>query len=187
MALVDDARSVVLVEGISDQIAVETLAQRMGRKLGDERVIVIPIGGAHAAKHFVPRFAGRADLKLSGLVDRAEAVYFARALEEVGLMDPSSETIEEHGFFICDADLEDELIRSVDEQGMEQLLASENDLSAFRSLQNQPVWRDKSFHAQMHRWLRSVALRGSRYAQLLVLTADRERIPRPLLDLVHRI
>ncbi|MFW2380608.1 MAG: TOPRIM nucleotidyl transferase/hydrolase domain-containing protein [Acidimicrobiales bacterium] len=187
LALVDDARSVVLVEGISDQIAVETLAMRMGRKLGEERVVVIPIGGAHAAKHFVPCFAGRADLKLSGLVDRAEAVYFARALAEAGVMDPASETIEGQGFFVCDADLEDELIRSVDEPEMEQLLASEGDLSAFRSLQNQPGWRDKPFHAQMHRWLRSVALRGSRYAQLVVVTADSERLPPPLLDLVHRI
>jgi hypothetical protein len=36
------AEAVVLAEGISDQIAVETLAARRGRTLGAERVVVLP-------------------------------------------------------------------------------------------------------------------------------------------------
>jgi hypothetical protein len=40
------ARSIVLVEGISDQIAVETLAGLQARDLTKEGVVVVPIGGA---------------------------------------------------------------------------------------------------------------------------------------------
>ncbi len=43
-----NARAVVLVEGISDQRAVATLAQRRGRDLEAEGVSILPIGGAHA-------------------------------------------------------------------------------------------------------------------------------------------
>src|ERR1700761_5970796 len=39
------ARAVVLVEGVSDQIAVETLAGRRGRRLGAEGVTVL-LGGS---------------------------------------------------------------------------------------------------------------------------------------------
>ena len=47
LARADSARTVVLVEGVSDQIAVETLAGRHGRDLAAEGVVVLPAGGAH--------------------------------------------------------------------------------------------------------------------------------------------
>ena len=50
------ARAVVLVEGVSDQIAVETLAGRRGRCLGAEGVTVVPVGGAHAIARYLRRF-----------------------------------------------------------------------------------------------------------------------------------
>jgi hypothetical protein len=56
----DDARAIVLVEGVSDQIAIETLAARRGRDLATEGVAVVPIGGAQAVTPFVTRF-GRED------------------------------------------------------------------------------------------------------------------------------
>ena len=39
------ARAVVLVEGVSDQRALEALAERRGRNLEAERVAIVPIGG----------------------------------------------------------------------------------------------------------------------------------------------
>src|ERR687883_1328108 len=47
LARVDDAAAMVLVEGISDQIALETAAVGRGRDLEAERVVIVPIGGAH--------------------------------------------------------------------------------------------------------------------------------------------
>jgi len=40
--------AVVLVEGASDRIALETLARRQGRDLGAEGVSIVAIGGAQA-------------------------------------------------------------------------------------------------------------------------------------------
>jgi hypothetical protein len=41
-------KAVVLVEGESDRVAVETLAARWGRVLVSEGVAVVVVGGAHA-------------------------------------------------------------------------------------------------------------------------------------------
>src|SRR3954469_16974731 len=53
MAEVGNATTVVLVEGVSDQIALETAAACLGRDLQAERVVVVPIGGAHAIGRFL--------------------------------------------------------------------------------------------------------------------------------------
>src|SRR5438270_7291637 len=68
-----DAHAVVLVEGISDQIAVETLAVRLGRDLAGEGIAVVPIGGAHAIGRFLTRLGPQgANTRLAGLYDIGE-------------------------------------------------------------------------------------------------------------------
>src|SRR5438445_9026733 len=48
--------AVVLVEGMSDQAAVQTLAERAGRDLRAEGVFVVPMGGATNIGHFADLF-----------------------------------------------------------------------------------------------------------------------------------
>src|SRR5919201_179658 len=84
-----DARAVVLVEGISDQIALETLARRRGRDLDAERISVVPIGGAQAIGHFLNLFGPeRLDLGLAGLCDAQKESDFRRRLQAGGLRPP---------------------------------------------------------------------------------------------------
>ena len=49
-------RAMILVEGVSDQRALEALARRRGRELESEGISVMPIGGAHANGHHLERF-----------------------------------------------------------------------------------------------------------------------------------
>jgi hypothetical protein len=66
-------RAVVLVEGMSDQAAVETLAHRRGRDLVAKNVAVVAMGGATNLGHFLERFGPSGiDVKLAGLCDAAE-------------------------------------------------------------------------------------------------------------------
>ena len=161
-----DATTVILVEGASDKAAVEAVAGRHGRRLAAEGTVVVAMGGAHAVGRVADRLADRPELRVTGLCDRGEASFFAAASIE---------------FHSCDADLEDELIRCVDRSELERLLAAEGDLAAFRTLQKQGPWRDRSFPEQMHRWLRAGAQRNLRYAHLIPLTADVDRLPPPLV------
>jgi predicted ATP-dependent endonuclease of OLD family len=74
-------QAVVLVEGISDQQAIEALARRHGRDLAAEGVAVVPIGGAQAIGGFLERLGPRGlDVRLAGLCDVAEERHFRRGL-----------------------------------------------------------------------------------------------------------
>jgi hypothetical protein len=182
LARAESARSVLLVEGISDQIALETLAGRLGRDLEAERIVIVPVGGAQALSrhlgHFGPQGKG---LAVTGLCDAREEGLFRRGLAASGLGWPKNRReMEQLGFFVCVDDLEDELIRAAGRAATETLLESQGDLGPFQTLQNQPAWRGRAFESQMHRWLRAGARRNLRYARLLTLSLHPDRLPRPL-------
>src|SRR5438270_925849 len=65
-----EARAVILVEGISDRSALETLASRRGRDLAAEGVVVVPIGGAQAIGRYLDLYGPQGlGLTLPGLHD----------------------------------------------------------------------------------------------------------------------
>ena len=162
LARVEGAHMIVLVEGLSDQIAVETLAMRRGRDLEAEGVVVVPIGGAHAVGRFVSRFSDR---QLVGLCDVGEEDVFRRSLERI---------------HACVLDLEDELIRALGAAGVEAAIRAEGDLPSFHTFQKQPAWRGRPVEAQLRRYLGSADRRSLRYARVLVEALDLERVPEPL-------
>jgi hypothetical protein len=176
------ARVVVLVEGVSDQIAVETLARRHGRDLAGEGVVVLPIGGAHGAARCVRRFGPEGTgARLAGLCDSGEAHIFRRALAAGGLAAADSPAdLECLGFFVCVQDLEDELIRAAGVALVTEVFEAHGDLGAFRTMQGQPAWRGRDEAAQLRRFLGAGAQRKLRYARLLTEVITLDRMPRPL-------
>lgn len=76
------SRAVLLVEGTSDQAALEALAERRGRALDSEGISIVQMGGATNIDRFLDLFGPRGrDVRLAGLCDAAEEGYFRRALE----------------------------------------------------------------------------------------------------------
>ncbi|MDG4771666.1 TOPRIM nucleotidyl transferase/hydrolase domain-containing protein [Solwaraspora sp. WMMD792] len=180
---IDRAVALVLVEGVSDQIAVETAAAGRGWDFDAERVAVVPIGGAHATGRFLTGLGPlRSRVRLAGLCDLAEADIVRRGLAAAGVGTPRTRTdLADLGFFVCVDDLEDELIRALGVQTVETVLDSQGDLGSFRTLQGQPAWRDRRPAAQLRRFMGSGSRRKSRYARLLVEAAvARDTLPRPL-------
>ena len=174
-----NARAVVLVEGISDQRAVATLAQRRGRDLEAEGVSILPIGGAHAIGTYLERFGPRGlDLKVAGLCDVGEEGTFRRALERAGLgADLTRDDMEELGFYVCVADLEDELVRALGSAAVLRIVEAEGELGPFRTFQKQPAKRELRLEEQLWRFMWN---RKIRYAPLLVEALDLGSVPRPL-------
>jgi hypothetical protein len=175
-------RTVVLVEGLSDRRALETLAERRGRNLAAERIAIVPIGGAQAIGPSLDRFGPRGlDVGVAGLCDAAEERHFARALERAGLgSNLTRADLEARGFYVCDADLEDELIRSLGAEAVLELLDARGELGSFRTLQKQPAWRGRPIEEQLRRFLGSHSGRKIEYGSLLVGALPLDRIPRPL-------
>ena len=175
-------RAVVLVEGASDKLAVETLAERRCRNLKAEGVSVLAIGGAQAIVRFISRFGPQGlDLQLAGLCDAAEERSFQHGLERAGLgSDLTRADLERLGFYVCVADLEDELIRALGAASVVEVVDAHGDLGRFRTLQKQPEWRGRTTEEQLRRFMGSGGRRKIRYARLLVDALDLTQVPRPL-------
>jgi hypothetical protein len=175
-------RGVVLVEGVSDQLAVEALARRRGRDLGAEGISVVPIGGATNIGRFLELFGPTGhNVRLAGLCDAAEERDFRRRLGRAGLgSDLSRAEMEALGFFVCVADLEDELIRSLGTARVEQLIDAHGETRQFRTFQKQPAQRGRTAAAQLRRFLGTRSGRKIEYASLLVDALDLTQVPRAL-------
>jgi hypothetical protein len=81
---------------------------------------------------------------------------------------------------VCDADLEDELIRALGADVVLAVAEVHGDLGSFRTLQKQEAWRGRPVEEQLRRFLGSGARRKVRYARLLVEALDLACVPRPL-------
>jgi hypothetical protein len=181
-AVFADPLAVVLVEGISDRQAVEALARRRGRDLEAERISIVPIGGAQAIGRFLNLYGPQGlGVRLAGLCDAGEEGDFRRGLERAGFGSDLSRTeMEALGFYVCDADLEEELIRALGVASVEQVVDAEGELGSFRTLQKQPPWKGRAAEEQLRRFMGSGGGRKIRYARLLVDALDLTEVPRPL-------
>ena len=169
----------VLVEGHSDRVAVETLAARLGHDLVAQQVTVVPMGGATSIGRFVTRYgpAGAAH-RLVGLCDRAESAYVLRALERADLGSPVH-------LEVCDADLEDELVRCLGTDAVLDVIDRAGELASFRLLQRQPAQRARPLPAQLHRFFAGRSGHKLTYARLLVEALPAGKAPPPLTALVQ--
>jgi hypothetical protein len=180
-----NARAVILVEGRSDQAALDSLALRRGWDLTAEGIGVVPMGGITNIGKFAQALGPRGlGVRLAGLCDAAEEPYVARSLHRMGLGSAlTREEAEALGFFVCEADLEDELIRALGTAAVEHIIQIEGELGSFRRFQDQPAQRGRSVHAHLRRFMGTRAGRKIRYGSLLVGALELDRVPRAL-DLV---
>jgi hypothetical protein len=166
-------RAAVLLEGPSDVAAVDALAAQRGRDLADEGVCVLPMGGAMSVGRFV-RLLGPTGLglRLTGLCDERERPYYARALD--------GENAARQRFYVCAADLEDELIRALGVTRVKELVRAEGDERALQTFLRQPAQQGRTAHQQLRRFLGTKKGRKIHYGRVLVEALDADRVPAPL-------
>jgi hypothetical protein len=170
----------VLVEGESDRAAVETLAARLGLPLADLGVQVVAMGGITNIGHHLVAL-GEQDVRVGGLYDAGEERFVIKGLDRVGLRPFAATTpLTELGFFRCDQDLEDELIRAIGIDKFLALIAAEGELRSFSRLQGQPAQRGRTTTQQLHRFIGSKGGRKERYGRRLAEVLPLDRVPAPL-------
>jgi hypothetical protein len=160
---------VVLVEGITDRIALEAVAARLGRDLAGDAVEIVPIGGAQAIRRAFAPYAGE---RVAGLCDAGEERWFRRVLGDAT--------------YVCVKDLEDELIRALGPERVQEVVAANGELETFRNFQNQLFWRGRPVEGQLRRWLQNGG-RQHRYPPLLVEAMGPEELPRPLTGALEHV
>ncbi|AGK77863.1 hypothetical protein SFUL_2924 [Streptomyces microflavus DSM 40593] len=171
-------RTAVLLEGPSDAAAVNALAESRSRDLAAEGVCVLPMGGAMS----VARFAGLLGpsglgIRLTGLCDERERGFYERGWERAGAG-------AEQEFFVCVADLEEELIRTLGVTRVEALVQAEGDLRALQIFLRQPAQQGRSPQQQLRRFLGTKKGRKIHYGRALVQALGPDRAPAPLDDLL---
>jgi hypothetical protein len=154
---------VILVEGVTDRIALEAVAVKLGLDLTAGRIEIVPIGGAQAVRR---AYAEREGERVVGLCDAREERYFRRVLGDAT--------------FVCVENLEDELIRALGPDRVEKVVAAQGDLETFRGFQNQPHWRGRPLQSQLRRWFHAADNRAKRYPPLLIAALAPDEIPAPL-------
>ena len=128
------------------------------------------------------------DVRLAGLCDAGEEAGFRGNLERAGLGSNLTRVgMERLGFYVCDADLESELIRALGAAVVEQILEAEGELGSFRTFQAQPAWRGRGIDDQLRRFIGTRSGRKIRYGRLLVNALDLNRVPRPLREVLGHV
>jgi len=126
------------------------------------------------------------DVRVGGLYDVGEERFVVNTLDRVGLRPFTATTpLTELGFFRCDRDLEDELIRAVGVDEFLDLIATEGELRSFERLRDQPAQRDRTITQQLHRFIGSKGGRKERYGRRLAQALPLDRVPAPLDGLLH--
>jgi hypothetical protein len=142
------------------------------------------MGGATNIVHFLARYGPDGlNHRLLGLCDADGARGTARALARIG----RTGSLSELGFEVCDADLEDEVIRALGTDAVLEVLAGQGELASFRTLQRQPAQRERPLAAQLHRFFAGRSGNKIEYARLLVDALQPDQAPPPLVRLLDSI
>lgn len=178
--------TVVLVEGESDRIALRVAAAQTGRDLDAEAITVVAMGGITNVRAHAVRLGPTGDgVRLAGLYDAAEESFVCRGLVAAGIADATDPAaLPRLGFFRCNVDLEDELIRALGIDRVEQVIHDAGEARALARLAAMPAQRDWSRLQVLRRFFGSQSGRKARYAALLVADLGADDIPGPLAELL---
>lgn len=121
---------------------------------------------------------------VAGLCDAGEVRFFARALRKRGHDVETRDELGRLGFFVCEGDLEDELIRALGTEGVLAVIERQGELPLLRTLQQQPAQRERTLHAQLHRFFGTKSGRKLRLAAALAAEVPLDRTPAPLRDVL---
>ncbi|MFE1212571.1 TOPRIM nucleotidyl transferase/hydrolase domain-containing protein [Streptomyces albidoflavus] len=169
-------RTAVLLEGLSDLAAVETLAARQGRDLAAEGVCVVQMAGAmNVGRYALTLGPPGLGLRLTGLCDIRERPFYERGFGRAGA--PAD------AVFACSDDLEDELVRALGTARVEELVHAEGDDRAWQTFLRQPAQLGRPRPQQLRRFLGTKKGRKIRYGHLLVEALGPGQVPAPLTHL----
>ena len=161
------------------------MARRRGWDLRAEGVLTLPIGGVTNLGAFIqvlgPCRGSASGWPVCAMPPRWH--YARRALRtgRPGRQTSPSAGLEARGFFVCDADLEDELIRALGTPACRGRSSRRRASSTrFAGSRGSPPNGDAVLNAQLRRFLGTRARRKVRYGSLLIDAMALAHVPRAL-------
>jgi energy-coupling factor transporter ATP-binding protein EcfA2 len=182
------SRKTIFVEGTSDRLVLLALARKQGRNLDAEAVSIVVLHGSGQLKTHL-KILGPAglDVNLGGLCDAHDEEAWRNALEDADIgSDLDRQGAEEIGFFVCDPDLEGQLIAAVGEDVVEELIDAEGETAAWEAFQAQPDSQGEG-KADLLRAFIHKRKRVMRYSPLIVNRLDETDVPAPIRGVLEHV
>lgn len=177
---------VVLLEGASDVAAVRAVAEVL--RVADAHVRYVDLGGVTNVRTRLEHLRiDEPGTDVVGMCDAGEASVVVRALEADGAWIRDVGDLPSYGFFVCHADLEDELIRALGPLRVLEVLDTMGLRSKLYAFQGQPAWRDRELPDQLRRFCGTTSGRKEILARELASALTPETVPEPLRLLVERL
>ena len=185
--MTDGDGPVVLLEGRSDVAAVRTAAATAGVDLDDVRLV--DLGGITNIRSHLAALAREEPgaEQVLGMCDAGETRYVESALQASGLWVRDASDLPSVGFFVCVADLEDELLRALGTRRVLEILDRMGLRGKLDALAQQPAWRDRPLHEQLHRFAGVASGRKELLAAELTAELAPDELPEPLRLLLDRL
>ncbi|MCD2500105.1 hypothetical protein [Microbacterium nymphoidis] len=165
----------LFVEGRSDVAAVVALARSQNVSLAAVEVVslegITNVRRELRAQHDGARTAVLCDAGETGFVTRALAADDLPRLPPVRV-------------FVCDRDLEEELIRALGARRAAEVVRQVGIGDSFDRMSRQPQWRDEPVAAQLRRFAGAGAGRKELLAAAWATALPADAVPRPLADAV---
>jgi hypothetical protein len=183
----DRARAVVLLEGRSDIAAVRAAAAAAEVDLSDVRLV--DLGGITNVRRRLSDLACEPDaaVPVLGMCDVGEARFLIAALEATGHWLRDASDLPSAGFFVCVEDLEDELLRALGPRRVMGVLDRMGLREKLDALAQQPAWRARPLHDQLHRFAGVASGRKELLAGELTAELAADELPEPLQLLLQRL
>ncbi|GAB3712292.1 TOPRIM nucleotidyl transferase/hydrolase domain-containing protein [Mariniluteicoccus flavus] len=181
-----NARTVVLLEGASDVAAVRALMETSG--IDPRPIELLSLQGVTNVGRVLKEIRlVRSDVDVVGLCDAAETRFVERALVQDGLPVSDASDLPTYGFFVCVADLEEELIRALTPERARDTLMGAGLGGRFEALQTQAAWVDRPLAEQLHRFCGVASGRKELAAGILAGALADGEAPEPLAMLLDRL
>lgn len=185
-AATQPTRIVVLLEGVSDVAAVRAVAQLHAVDLA--AVTLVDLHGVTNVHRVLTRtHRDTPDAEILGLCDIGEVRFVRRALEGIGRPVRDVTDLPAYGFFVCRADLEDELIRALGTARTIDVIERIGLGPKLAGLRRQPAWLDRPLEQQLHRFCGVASGRKELLAGELAGALTPDQVPEPLRMLLERI
>jgi putative ATP-dependent endonuclease of OLD family len=144
------AKTLVVVEGPSDRLALFEVAAILDIDLDALGIVVLALDGAMWIKLATLVYGPPGlSVPLRGLVDADHEGKWQSALTAVGLAAASRQDLKNHGFFVCDPDLEPVLVDALGVPTVEQVIANDGATSELQLLAQQPSYANASRRDQI--------------------------------------
>lgn len=181
------SRMFVLLEGPSDVAAVSALMKTLG--IDPVPVELVSLNGVTNVGRVLEeiRLLRGTDADVVGLCDAADTRFVEKALVADGLPVADATDLPVYGFFVCQQDLEDELIRALGPGRALVALQGAGLGSKLEALRTQEPWVDRPLAEQLHRFCGAASGRKELAAGILATAMSEADIPEPLAMLLERI